>query len=86
MAVQKNKFVEEWNGKREITEKTFGIEFGDVPTFVMTILVFPYTIYTWTRSEFHAKGDRRYQDVIWEEENDWIDHIKKERSYLPYLI
>lgn len=64
MAVQKNKFVEEWNGQREITEKTFKIDFADVPTFVMTILVFPYTVYTWTRSEFKNKGDRRYQNIF----------------------
>lgn len=64
MAVKKNKFVEEWNGKREITEKTFGIEFGDVPTFLFTIVIFPYAIYTWTRTEFLNKGDRRYKDLV----------------------
>lgn len=64
MAVQKNKYLEEWNGKREITEKTFSIEFGDVPTFIMTLIVIPYGIYTWTRSEFKNRGDRRYADVV----------------------
>ena len=64
MAVQKNKFVEEWNGKREITEKTFGIEFGDVPTFIMTLIVFPYAIYTLTSAEFKSKGDRRYAKTV----------------------
>ena len=64
MAVNKNKYLEEWNGQREITEKTFGIEYGDVSTFIMMIVVIPYGIYTWTRSEFKNQGDRRYKDVF----------------------
>lgn len=31
MTVKKNKYMEEWNGKREITEKTFGVDFGGAP-------------------------------------------------------
>ena len=64
MAVQKNKFVEEWNGQREITEKTFSFEFADVPKFLLGLVLFPYGIYTWTRSEFISKGDRRYKDLV----------------------
>lgn len=64
MAVKKNKYIEEWNGKREITEKTFRMDYGDVPTFVMTILVIPYGIYTWSRSELLNSGDRRYEKLV----------------------
>ena len=64
VAVVKNKYLEEWNGQREITEKTFGIEYGDVSTFVMTILLIPYGIYTWSRSELKNSGDRRYAEVF----------------------
>jgi len=41
MGVKKNFHVEEWNGKREITEKTF--EFGpdNVPWLIGTCAVFP---------------------------------------------
>lgn len=63
-AVKKNKFVEEWNGKREITEKTFGIEFGTMPTLVFYLMLVPYGIYTLSRSEMINRGDRRYQDVF----------------------
>ena len=65
MAVKKNKYMEEWNGKREITEKTFGIEFSDVPTFLTYLVIFPVVIYTWTRSEFINKNDDpRYKDLV----------------------
>jgi hypothetical protein len=61
--VKKNKYVEEWNGKREITEKTFGIEFNSAPTLFFYLVVVPYGIYTWSRSELINSGDRRYQDI-----------------------
>lgn len=64
MAVKKNKFMEEWNGQREITEKTFALEYGDVPTFLALLVIFPYGVYTWSRSEVLSKGDRRYQDLV----------------------
>ena len=64
MAVKKNKFMEEWNGKREITEKTFKVGSEELPTFVITVLLIPYGIYTWTRSEFLNGTDRRYKDVV----------------------
>ncbi|GAX27028.1 hypothetical protein FisN_9Lh344 [Fistulifera solaris] len=64
MAVKKNKFMEEWNGKREITEKSFEVNFANIPTLVMTLLVVPYGIYTWSRSEFlNGSDDPRYKDL-----------------------
>ncbi len=64
MAVKKNKFMEEWNGKREITEKSFEVNFANIPTLVMTLFVVPYGIYTWSRSEFlNGSDDPRYKDL-----------------------
>jgi hypothetical protein len=64
MAAKKNKFIEEWNGKREITERSFVVDFAGAPVLVFFLMVVPYGIYTWTRSEFHSKGDRRYQNIV----------------------
>lgn len=64
MAVQKNKYLEAWNGKREITEKSFQVNENNTHLFVLWILVFPYGVYTWTRSEFLSRGDRRYKELV----------------------
>jgi hypothetical protein len=64
MAVKKNKHVEEWNGLREITDKTFEFNFSDAPTFVICLMVIPFFLYTVTRNEYLDKGDRRYKDII----------------------
>lgn len=64
MAVKKNIYMEEWNGKREITEKTFAVNFEDVPVLVIFLMFVPYGIYTWTRSELINSGDRRYQELV----------------------
>lgn len=64
MAVKKNKFMEEWNGKREITEKTFTVDFDGAPILVLYLMIIPYGIYTWTRSEFLSGGDRRYKEIV----------------------
>ena len=64
MAVKKNKYLEEWNGKREITEKTFGVDFDGAPVLVFYLMVIPYGIYTWSRSEFLSNGDRRYKELV----------------------
>jgi len=63
MAVKKNKFIEEWNGRREITTESFELNFKDVPKFLMWIVIFPYSIYTAARTEFLASGERRYKDI-----------------------
>jgi hypothetical protein len=64
MAVKKNKFIEEWNGKREITERSFVMDRAGAPILVFFLMVVPYGIYTWTRSEFINKGDRRYKNIL----------------------
>lgn len=64
MAVKKNYVLEEWNGKREITERSFKMTSELLPTFIVYVLVIPYGIYTWTRSEMLSRGDRRYKEVF----------------------
>lgn len=64
MAVKKNYVLEEWNGKREITERSFKMTPELLPTFIVYVLVIPYGIYTWTRSEMLSRGDRRYKEVF----------------------
>jgi hypothetical protein len=62
--VKKNKYVEEWNGKREITEKTFTVDETMAANLLLYVVVLPYGVYTLTRSEFQSKGDRRYKDCV----------------------
>jgi hypothetical protein len=62
--VKKNKFVEEWNGRREITEKSFEVDAKMAANLLLYVVALPYGAYTLTRSEFHSKGDRRYKDCI----------------------
>jgi hypothetical protein len=64
MAVKKNKFIEEWNGKREITERSFVLDSAGAPILVIFLMVIPYGIYTLARSEFLKKGDRRYKNIL----------------------
>lgn len=63
-SVKKNKFVEEWNGRREITERSFKATHETVLSLVFCVLVLPFGVYSLTRGEFHSKGDRRYKDCI----------------------
>ena len=62
--VKKNKFIEEWNGRREITEKSFTPRPAKMLSLFFYVFVLPYGVYTWTRSEFQSKGDRRYKDCF----------------------
>ena len=63
-ACKKNKYVEEWNGLREITEKTFQFNFQDLPTFVACLVLVPLGLYYGTRQEFLDRDDRRYKDIF----------------------
>lgn len=62
--VKKNGFIEEWNGRREITERSFEATSSTVLGLVVCVVVLPYGIYSLTRAEFQSKGDRRYKDCI----------------------
>lgn len=64
MAVKKNIFLEEWNGKREITNLTFHVSSNEVPTLMLYLMVVPFGIYKWCRSEFVNGTDRRYKDIV----------------------
>ena len=61
MNVHKNKYVEEWNGRREITEKAFEVNPSNLPAIFLCVFVFPYGIYHFTRKELIKQGDPRYQ-------------------------
>ena len=61
MNVRKNKFVEEWNGRREITELAFEVNPDNLPSIIFCCLIFPYGIYYFTRKELIQKGDPRYR-------------------------
>lgn len=61
MHVKKNKYVEEWNGRREITEKAFEVGPDNLPAIFLCVFVFPFTVYTFTRRELIIKGDPRYK-------------------------
>ena len=63
MAVKKNKYMEEWNGRREITTESFEMKFKDVSKLIIWVILFPYGIYTAVRTEFIRSGARRYKDV-----------------------
>ena len=63
-AVKKNKYIEEWNGRREITTESFELNFKDVPRFLMCLVIFPFGVYTAVRTEMKQTGDRRFRDII----------------------
>mmetsp|Transcript_50657 Transcript_50657/g.122222 ORF Transcript_50657/g.122222 Transcript_50657/m.122222 type:complete len:97 (+) Transcript_50657:74-364(+) len=62
--VKKNKFVEEWNGKRKITKKTFTVAPPMAANLLLYVVAVPLGFYTLTRAEFQSKGDRRYKDCV----------------------
>ena len=64
MAVVKNKFVEEWNGQREITNLTFKFSPADVSKFLIYCVLVPYSFYTGVRKEFLLNDDPNYHDIF----------------------
>ena len=62
--LKKNKYIEEWNGRREITNETWSLKPSNVHNFILWGVGVPAGIYWWSRSEALNKGDRRYADVI----------------------
>jgi len=61
--VKKNKFVEEWNGRREITEKAFKANRKTVPWIICLTMVVPYAFYAVTKDELRKTGGRRYNEM-----------------------
>ena len=64
LGVKKNKFIEEWNGRREITEKSFNASGKTVPWFIFLGVAFPYGVYSTTKSELRKTGGWRYDDMV----------------------
>jgi hypothetical protein len=64
MAVKKDKIIEEWNGQREITTETFTLGFAEAPTLIIYVILIPYGMYTWCRSEMLSKDDKRFHDIV----------------------
>eukprot|EP00538_Stauroneis_constricta_P005710 CAMPEP_0119550934 /NCGR_PEP_ID=MMETSP1352-20130426/4360_1 /TAXON_ID=265584 /ORGANISM="Stauroneis constricta, Strain CCMP1120" /LENGTH=73 /DNA_ID=CAMNT_0007596927 /DNA_START=87 /DNA_END=308 /DNA_ORIENTATION=+ len=62
--VKKSPMVEEWNGRREITEKSFTARPAKVAQILLYVVAVPYGFYSMARTEFHMIGDRRYKDCI----------------------
>mmetsp|Transcript_49110 Transcript_49110/g.98828 ORF Transcript_49110/g.98828 Transcript_49110/m.98828 type:complete len:87 (-) Transcript_49110:322-582(-) len=56
MGVKKNYFVEEWNGRREITEKTFEYDKETVPWLLATAGFF-VGVYMMSKGEGHDCTD-----------------------------
>lgn len=59
MAAKKNKYIEEWNGKRELVNRPLNL-----PVLGFYVLLLPFSVYLLMRSEFKSRGDRRYKDII----------------------
>ena len=55
--------MEEWNGKREVSDKIFEFDSNAVPTFVFGLIVFPVGLYYMARWEFQKRDPRRFKDV-----------------------
>ena len=58
MHVKKNKYVEEWNGRREITEKAFTVNPNNLFSLVLCCVVIPYGVYDMTRRELNKNGEK----------------------------
>mmetsp|Transcript_28481 Transcript_28481/g.59457 ORF Transcript_28481/g.59457 Transcript_28481/m.59457 type:complete len:91 (+) Transcript_28481:162-434(+) len=59
MKIKKNMVLEEWNGKREMTEKTWELNFSDLPMAFITMFLFPFGVYASTRAELKTRFPRK---------------------------
>lgn len=64
LGVKKNKFIEEWNGRREITEKSFRASGKTIPWIFGLTVIFPFGVYAITKDELEKTGGRRYADMV----------------------
>ena len=67
MGVHKNKFVEEWSGRREVTEKKFRLNKKTVPTLVLKLVVPFALIY------YAVKAEQVTQDTAAGKDDDLPD-------------
>ena len=64
MNIRKNKFVEEWNGRREITEKAFWIDGKKVFPLFFYCAAVPFGFYYFSGMELRTTGGRRFKDCL----------------------
>jgi hypothetical protein len=64
MAVHKNKYIEEWNGAREVTEEKFQFTWENAPTVFLSGFGFPFLVYWVTRSDLKQNGDYHFDDLL----------------------
>lgn len=64
MGVHKNKYIEEWTGRREITEQEFTVNSSNIFSIIMFVIVFPVGVFFGTKAELRQKGGRRYNYVF----------------------
>jgi hypothetical protein len=64
MGVHKNKYIEEWTGRREITEQAFSVNSSNIISIILFTVVFPVGVYIGTKEELRYKGGRRYNFVF----------------------
>ena len=64
MGVHKNKFVEEWTGRREITEQAFTVNSSNIVSILVFVIGFPVGVYYATKTELRHTGGRRYNNVF----------------------
>eukprot|EP00588_Corethron_pennatum_P001895 CAMPEP_0194297908 /NCGR_PEP_ID=MMETSP0169-20130528/59872_1 /TAXON_ID=218684 /ORGANISM="Corethron pennatum, Strain L29A3" /LENGTH=95 /DNA_ID=CAMNT_0039047835 /DNA_START=566 /DNA_END=853 /DNA_ORIENTATION=- len=64
MDVQKNKYIEEWNGRREITEEVFYVNSKTIPTLLVTCVAFPYFCYKMCSVEAKSRPEMKGKPII----------------------
>ena len=62
--VHKNKYIEELNGRREITEFNFTMDKKKALRSFFWVFLLPYGLYQFVRTELKLRGDRRYKDCF----------------------
>jgi len=64
MSPKKNKFVEEWNGRREMTEKAFFVTGKKVAPLIFYCTIVPFGFYYYTSMELKTTGGRRFKECL----------------------
>ena len=68
MSINKNKYIEEWNGLREITETNFVVDSKIIRQWLLWGLFIPYSFYWIAKDDlenrYKTTGDVRYKEMI----------------------
>mmetsp|Transcript_1523 Transcript_1523/g.2081 ORF Transcript_1523/g.2081 Transcript_1523/m.2081 type:complete len:96 (+) Transcript_1523:37-324(+) len=62
--VHKSKLVEEWNGRRELTDIVFQVNMGKLPHIFAWLVGFPYFVYWMSKTESKKYDPRRYKETF----------------------